>query len=124
MDTGDPSGFFSSTAVFYAMLLLDYYTNTHVFKTWFIKVARLINMILAGISVSGILGILTVSDIDGGYYITFSESMRLGNQGIINVHWLFAILAIVAVIMAALEWVSSIANANAGNNVKNVKKGA
>jgi hypothetical protein len=125
MDTGDPKGFYSSTAVFYAMLLLDYYTHAHRFKTIFIYVARAIIMILAGISAMGVLGILTVSEIDKKFYIAFDNSMRLGNDGLINLHWLFLFLAFVSVVMSALELIFSIDVEKDGNDVKKVdKKGA
>jgi hypothetical protein len=126
MDTGDPNGFYSSTAVFYAMLLLDYYTQPHLFKTGFIKTARAIMMAFAGISGMGVLGLLTLREINGGFYVSFSDSMRLGKEGIINVHWLFLALSVASIIMSALELVFSIEKQNHGNAVAVVgkKKGA
>ncbi|WP_286231294.1 hypothetical protein [Neobacillus mesonae] len=126
MDTGDPSGFYSSTAVFYAMLLLDYYSQARNYKSGFIKLARAIMMSLAGISIMGVLNVLSIKEINNEYYITFSESMRLGTDGIINVHWVMFILAIVSVIMTSLEYVYRIdaeSNTNTFPN-KMSKKGA
>jgi hypothetical protein len=122
MDTGDPKGFFSSTAVFYAMLLLDYYSQAYRFKNGFLKFARFMMMVFTLISVMGVIDIFTIREIQNQYYISFSDTMRLGTAGIINVHWLFLIMAIIQAFFSALEWVYSIDKENNVNNVGEFKK--
>lgn len=121
MDSGDPGGFYSSTSVMYAMLLLDYYTDVKKFKNRFLLIARGIMMFLAGLSALGIIGILTITEENGQFFISFSEKMRLTDQGLVNVHWVFLFLAIIAILMTALETVFKISE-NVDNQ-QNKKKG-
>lgn len=126
MDTGDAAGFYSSTCVFYAMLLLEYYSHQPSFKLGFLKIARFIMIVLAGISGLGVLGILTIREIEEQYYVSISSAMRLTEKGIINVHLLFLIMAVVAVIISFCEGVFRLDNGKDVKAEKNEtkKKGA
>ncbi|MEK3821470.1 hypothetical protein MKY20_20560 [Cytobacillus sp. FSL W8-0315] len=126
MDTGDPKGLFSSTGVFYAMLLLDYYNQAYKFTNSFLRFARFMMMLFSGISILGIMDFFTIREIENQFFVSFSDSMRLGSAGIINVHLLFGIMAVKAALFAGLEWVFSIEEEDSANNVKKFpkKKGA
>lgn len=124
LDSGDPGGFYSSTTVFYAMLLLDYYTQKEIFKDKFLIFARVIMMILSGISVAGVLGVFTIIEQNNQYFIAFSSTMRLTESGLINVHWAFLGMTIISILMASLEWLNKIGleASTGGKAIRNRKK--
>jgi hypothetical protein len=123
MSSGDPGGFYSSTCVMYAMLLLDYYTDVKKFKHTFLLTARGIMMFLSGVSVLGIINILTIVEENNQYYIAFDKSMKLSESGIVNIHWVFVMLGVLALLMAGAESVFKISeNINDDKGKKAVRK--
>jgi hypothetical protein len=125
MDTGDPKGLFSNLIIFYSMYLLGYYDIRKNFSNGHFNFIRFFMLFMAGISAIGWLDIITIREIEEQYYVTFSENMRLGTEGIINVHLFFLILCIKSIIFSGMEWVVSIGTEETVNNEKKPRmKGA
>lgn len=125
MDSGDPTSLFSNLIVFYSMYLLGYYESRKRYTSSFFKFVRFFILVMAGISTIGWLEILTIREIENQYYISFSDSMRLGSEGLINVHVFFLILCIKSVIFSAMEWVYGLSEEEIVNNEQKVRmKGA
>ena len=122
LDTGDPKGFFSSTAVFYAMSLWEYHSQAYRFKDGFLKFVKCIMATFMFISLAGLIDVFTIREFQNQYYIFFSDGMRLGNIRIINVHWLFLIMAVIQAFFVALEWTYGISKESSVNNVGGFKK--
>ncbi|MGX2959489.1 hypothetical protein JNUCC23_09500 [Peribacillus sp. JNUCC 23] len=105
MKSGDASGFYSSTCVMYAMLLLDYYNYQKQFKHRILNVARGIMIFLSVFSAFGVFGVLSIKEKNNQLYIAFADSMRLNEAEIINIHFFIISLGVLAIIMSALELV-------------------
>lgn len=104
MDTGDPTNLFSNLIVLYAMYLMSYFDNADKFKPVFFKVIKVMVIVVGFICFIGWLDILTIKEIDGQYYIVFSETMRLGSNALINIHTFLIVLAIKMAIISGIEW--------------------
>lgn len=107
METGDPANLFSNLLVLYLMYGISYRENSLKikFKNKFLSTTKAIVIIMALICFLGWINIFTIKEFEEQYFISFSETMRLGNYAIINVHIFFLILAIKMSIISGAEWV-------------------
>lgn len=108
MDTGDPTNLFSNLIVLYAMYLMSYFDNADKFKPAFFKVIKGMVIVVGFICFIGWLNILTIEEVNNQYYIMFSETMRLGDKNILNIHIFFMILAIKMAAISGIEWMFGI----------------
>ncbi|MEK3974728.1 hypothetical protein [Psychrobacillus sp. FSL K6-1267] len=111
MSSGDSNGFYSSMTVFFAMLILDYHSNHEKFTDAYIKLAMIVFGFFSLISLMGVIDFLTIREIKGQFYISFSDVMRLGKMGIINIHILFAVMVALIVLFSGIEYVLKISKA-------------
>jgi hypothetical protein len=130
MDTGDPTNLFSNLLVFYAMYLLSYNQYSKELKKSFLKITRGIVFVVCLICFAGWIDIITITEVEGQFYIAISETMKLGENTltIMNVHVFFLLLSIKLAILSGYESIWGIEDRNRDNNAnENVgtkKKGA
>lgn len=125
METGDPKSFFSSCCVFYAMLSLDYFGSVPRLKNGIIVAGRYFTTGMAAISFAGLINFFSIKEFEGQFWVCFSKIMRLGEMPLVNVHYLFLIMSIIAVLFTGAEWVFSIDQQSADNTRKKLdQKGA
>lgn len=122
METGDPINLFSNLLVLYAMYLLSYNENSDKLKIGFLKFTRVTVFIVGFICFLGWLGIFSIKDIEGQYFIAFSEDMRLGENPLINVHLFFFILTGKLALISGLEWTIGLNNQSQVNNGNQIRK--
>lgn len=108
MDTGEPTNLFSNLLVLYAMYWLSYSDNSDKIKIIPLKIIRGIILFVGFICFIGWLDILTIKEVENQYYIAFSESMKLGEYPLINVHIFIVLLGAKMAIFSAVEWTVSI----------------
>jgi hypothetical protein len=122
METGDPMNLFSNLLVLYAMYFVSYNENSDKLKVGFLKFTKVTVFIIGFTCFLGWIGIFTIKDIGGQYFIAVSENMRLDNLALLNVHAFFFILAGKLSLISGLEWTVGLNDRDKADNDNQVKK--
>lgn len=116
METGDPTNLFSNLLVLYAMYYVSYQDKVKESEIQFVKVIRYVVIGIGFICFIGWIEIITLKEVNGQYFILFSEEMRLGEKPLINVHIFICILSIKLAVFSGIEWFIGLWDESTGNN--------
>lgn len=124
MDTGDPTNLFSNLLVLYAMYYLSYNDYSKQLKKGFIKITRGSIMAIGFICFIGWLDIITITEVKDQYFIAFSNSMKLTDKPLLNVHVFFLFLAFKIALISGFEWILGANDKVLKDNQNTKRKGA
>jgi heme A synthase len=104
METGDSKSLFINLIVFYAMYLHGYFEIKKKYEGKIFSAMLSVLWFMVGVCFFGLIGMITVQELNKNYVIKFSETMRLTQVGL-NIHIFFLILLVLTVVFSAMEWI-------------------